>query len=322
MDDVAKRARVDFAGTRPPMLTTSIATRSRTPDNALTHRTRTLRTTALAAVVSMMTTLGVACGGATPRTAGSGTAAGSSGGHQHAEKGSDWAYSGKKGPRSWGMLSNAYADCGRGQYQSPIDLHEAARGSSDGIEFHYQHAPLDILDNGHTVQVIHPGAGSFLSLKGHGYLLQQFHFHSPSEHAVDGKRHAIEAHFVHKDQAGNIAVVAVFIDPGEEKPALSKVLGHLPRGPGDELRLADVDVDPTQLLPTEGDVYRYFGSLTTPPCTERVFWTVFREPIYASPEHIEAFRNHYRANARPLQPRPDWCLFPGQAPERSAALER
>ena len=30
--------------------------------------------------------------------------------------------------------------------------------------------------------------------------LLQFHFHSPSEHAMDGRRDAMEAHLVHKDK--------------------------------------------------------------------------------------------------------------------------
>ena len=28
--------------------------------------------------------------------------------------------------------------------------------------------------------------------------------------------------------------------------------------------------------------------------------------------HIAAFRRLYSANARPIQPRPDWCLVPAQ----------
>ena len=38
--------------------------------------------------------------------------------------------------------------------------------------------------------------------------------------------------------------------------------------------------------------YRYSGSLTTPPCTENVIWTIFETPIDFTEIELETFRTH------------------------------
>ena len=41
------------------------------------------------------------------------------------------------------------------------------------------------------------------------------------------------------------------------------------------------------LLPAKPKVYRYRGSLTTPPCSENVLWSVAADKINLSSEQIE-----------------------------------
>ncbi|CAF5175681.1 unnamed protein product, partial [Rotaria sp. Silwood1] len=38
--------------------------------------------------------------------------------------------------------------------------------------------------------------------------------------------------------------------------------------------------------------WRYRGSLTTPPCTEGIIWTVFKTPITFHEHEISIFRKH------------------------------
>ena len=55
------------------------------------------------------------------------------------------------------------------------------------------------------------GSGSTLKVGDKTYELVQFHFHHRSETAIHGKHSPLEAHLVHKDKDGNLAVVAVLL---------------------------------------------------------------------------------------------------------------
>ena len=49
--------------------------------------------------------------------------------------------------------------------------------------------------------------------------------------------------------------------------------------------------------------YRYNGSLTTPPCTQAVIWTVFEQPIMLNDDELQNFRKYlYAENFREPQP--------------------
>lgn len=228
-----------------------------------------------------------------------------------------WGYLGPGAPDNWAQLDPEFAKCAQGQFQSPIDLRPIAAADVDMLDVAYKPDALRIVNNGHTVQVNHQ-AGSTIRLRDHDFRLLQYHLHSPSEHTESGAAHALEIHLVHQDEEGNFAVVAVFVDEGPDTgdPALWR---HLPADPdAQEHVYGDEPVDPSHLLPPSLEHYQYHGSLTTPPCTETVTWNVLTTPITMSPEHIAHFRELYAANARPVQPRPTWCLAPhvvGEAPE-------
>jgi len=112
-----------------------------------------------------------------------------------------WTYGGDTGPEQWGDMEAGNKVCSMGFQQSPIDLREAIPASPGQISVDYQPTRLRVVNNGHTIQC-NIDAGSSMILDGETFRLLQFHFHHPSEHAMDGRRFDMEAHFVHINDAG------------------------------------------------------------------------------------------------------------------------
>ena len=212
-----------------------------------------------------------------------------------------WSYTEHGGPAKWSELNPDYAVCGVGKLQSPIDIKGAKKADLPEILFNYLPGAPKVVNNGQTVQVS-LAAGSSITVGDHKYDLLQFHFHTPSEEAISGKRAALVAHCVPKDADGKLAVIAVLFDVGAESAALKPVFAKLPAKPETDVALAGVTFDPAAVLPARRGYYTFEGSLTTPPCSEGVRWLVLQQHATVSKAQLAAFRKLYPANARPLQP--------------------
>ena len=210
-----------------------------------------------------------------------------------------WSYEGKTGPAEWANLDPANGVCNAGATQSPIDLGPTQPGVGGRTQIKWQPASLNVLNNGHTIQA-EVEKGSFIEIDGQPFDLVQFHFHTPSEHTLNGKPFAMETHFVHKHKDGGLAVVGVLHSVGGEAPALTPILGAMPKKADEKKPLPKMDL--TALLPRERAMFRYAGSLTTPPCSEGVRWQVFQSPTTISDAQLRAFQELYKNNARPVQP--------------------
>ena len=223
-----------------------------------------------------------------------------------------WTYEGEEGPTHWGDLSPEYASCSAGKSQSPIDISNPAPQDIANLVFHYQPSQLNILNNGHTIQVNYD-AGSYVELDGTRYDLLQFHFHAPSEHSLNGKLAEAELHLVHRNADGKLAVVGILINAGAENSAFKSTWDNLPTTQG-PVQQIDAEVNAAAMLPAEQETYRYDGSLTTPPCTEGVKWNVIVEPIEMSEEQLAAFTQLFEGNNRPIQPLNDRPLIEDTTP--------
>lgn len=198
----------------------------------------------------------------------------------------------------WGALSPEFGACSLGNEQSPIDLSDPIPSALGDVVIDWRPTGGTVVNNGHTVQV-NMAAGGTADVAGVRYDLLQFHFHHPSEHTVAGAHRAMEAHFVHRAESGALAVIGVFLVPGDGNPALAAVWERMPASHG-EAEL-DAQLDLASFLPAGRAYYRYAGSLTTPPCSETVLWTVFVEPVEVAEAQIDAFAALYPMNARPVQ---------------------
>jgi len=219
-----------------------------------------------------------------------------------AEHAHHWSYSGQGGPSHWSELEHAYAACGTGKSQSPIDIrtHDVRTEALPALRFDYKPTPLHIIDNGHSIQV-NVSPGSALQVGRDRYELVQFHFHHPSEEQIDGKRFDMVAHLVHRDSGGRLAVVAVPLRSGPPNALIATLWAHLPEQKEHEDDVRGVTVNPDGLLPKDRSYYTYTGSLTTPPCTEGVRWLILKSPLAVSKVEIAAFAVRYPNDARPVQ---------------------
>ena len=229
-----------------------------------------------------------------------------------ASGGGDYDY--KSLGADWGTIKPEYALCDAGQEQSPIDLKPGETSSSDIMrligfdyfDFPVQPAfstgsdnasqtinlPADTDDLAEDtlrskLEITFPNSGDGTA----EFTPLQFHFHSPSEHTVDGKYYDLEMHIVHHyrgktgDEEGYLgAVIGVFFDTTEggtdENEFLQTVFKAID---------SRNEVDPSQLNLMEflrtvnfGNYFSYNGSLTTPPCTEGIKWNVVKPVLSIS----------------------------------------
>ena len=209
-----------------------------------------------------------------------------------------WRYEGEEGPAHWGELDQAYKACSAGKAQSPIDIVNPAPSGKAPPSVAYRAGAADVVNNGHTVQA-NAASGLSLKLDGSDYELLQVHFHSPGEHAFDGKSGPVELHFVHRGASGTLAVLGFLVQPGATHPAWQPFVDALRTREGEH---AAIQLDWPKLVPASASTVRYAGSLTTPPCTEGVQWLVARDPLAMSTAQIKAFTDAYSGNNRPRQP--------------------
>lgn len=211
-----------------------------------------------------------------------------------------WTHLGATGPDNWGTLTQEFAACASGQSQSPIDIVKSVNPEQVDIQLDYQDSPLSIINNGHTIKVNYQ-PGSLVTFGQDSYELLQFHFHTPSEHTLGGSSYPMEGHLVHKDTLGNLAVVGMFFEEGQANSFFQTLIDNLPRGEGEEKTVPGTLINAQDLLPTELAAHTYSGSLTTPPCSEGVRWTILASPIEVSEFQIADFADVMGFNARPVQ---------------------
>ena len=206
--------------------------------------------------------------------------------------------------------------------QSPINLvMDRALNPANiaPVSFHYHDSIIALKNTGHTIQADCDPANGII-IDGHHYTLRQFHFHARSEHLVDGRDYPMEVHLVHvisdqqneelpptlaatKPAPNSLAVIGVMIKEGRPHELIKDLWTELPKAGDAPLRYKIKGLNASALLPPAGkrSFFRYNGSLTTPPYTENVLWTVMTEPIEFSQEQIDAFKKLYPSNNRPKQ---------------------
>jgi carbonic anhydrase len=212
-----------------------------------------------------------------------------------------FGYTGRVAPEFWGGLKSDYGLCDSGRSQSPIDVVTAdvvVDASLPNVQTNYRDVNAVLINNGHTLEVEYHN-GSKVTFGGEEYELLQFHFHSLSEHLVNGQAADMEVHLVHRHANGQLLVVGAFINVGAENALLAKFWNQFPTNKGKVD--TKISINAANLLPSDLSYYTYQGSLTTPPCSEIVTWVVLKTPIEMSQSQLDVFANVVGNNARTVQ---------------------
>ncbi|MFS7990251.1 putative carbonic anhydrase [Helianthus anomalus] len=214
------------------------------------------------------------------------------------------------GPDRWGAITNEWSLCSNGTMQSPIDM------SSSRVELvlhpknlyrNYKPCNATLLNRGHDIMVKWIGDAGSIIINDTEYALKQAHWHSPSEHTINGKRFGMELHMVHQSIDNKTAVIAVLYNIGGPSNFLSLLAVNLSSMIDEKgIRGRNGIINPSEIQISSRLYYRYIGSLTTPPCTEKVVWTISRRIRTVSIRQLkllrEAVKDYAENNARPLQP--------------------
>ncbi|XP_022767266.1 alpha carbonic anhydrase 7-like [Durio zibethinus] len=226
----------------------------------------------------------------------------------------DYLENSGKGPSQWGDLKKEWAACKNGDLQSPIDmssLRVTVIKKSGELKKRYKPCHAVVKNRGHDIslQWLNQDAGS-IKINGTEYFLQQAHWHSPSEHTINGRRYALELHMVHQCQdpkvKNNLAVIGLLYKFGAPDAFLSKLISNI-TSMNDHVQEREMGfIDPSLIKMGGKKYYRYMGSLTVPPCTEGVIWTMNKKIKTVSRDQVRALRkavhDYAEANARPVQP--------------------
>ncbi|KAI3696948.1 hypothetical protein L6452_29600 [Arctium lappa] len=213
------------------------------------------------------------------------------------------------GPDHWGEIHPEWSMCNHGDLQSPIDLtHERVQTTSKlgKLDRDYKPANATLLNRGHDMMLRWIGGAGHIHVNGTEYQLNQLHWHTPTEHTVNGRRFNLELHLVHESTDGKIAVIGIMYKIGRPDSLLSVLepyLKVLADTKGAETKVGIIN--PRDIKIGSRKYYRYIGSLTTPPCTQNVIWTMVNKVRTASREQVhvirEAVHDEAEVNARPVQ---------------------
>merc|ERR550537_2038468 len=117
--------------------------------------------------------------------------------------------------------------------------------------------------NEHTWEMMLPKQKeAFITWEGKDYYLAGFHYHSPSEHTIDGRYYDMEAHHVHKADDGKALVVAVMMDAtnDRENTYMNQFWGDFPADTVNHVVRTDLELPYTGFFPKDKSYYHYNGS--------------------------------------------------------------
>ncbi|KAI7728271.1 hypothetical protein M8C21_020913 [Ambrosia artemisiifolia] len=130
------------------------------------------------------------------------------------------------GPNHWGEINPEWSLCNNGDMQSPIDLtHKRVLTTSKlgRLDIDYKPANTTLINSGHDMALTWIGGAGHIHINGTEYQLNEAHWHTPTEHTINGQRFNLELHLVHQSIDKKNAVVGILYKLGRPDSFLAKV---------------------------------------------------------------------------------------------------
>merc|ERR1719183_1869173 len=136
-------------------------------------------------------------------------------------------------------------------------------------------------------------------INGAKYNFYQVHWHTPSENTIDGESFPLEAHFVHQldDPAlvggyHRLAVIGLLYELSDEcNEFLDYFWDMFPENKGKAVYDgAALDFNAKLDEELKGGAYHWYGSLTTPPCTEGGNWNLLKVRQTVCQRQVDALK--------------------------------
>ncbi|KAK1215308.1 hypothetical protein PQX77_022099 [Marasmius sp. AFHP31] len=200
-----------------------------------------------------------------------------------------FGYQEEAGPLMWSFLNGNNTACRLGRDQSPINLNASVIGSPS-VNVSIPWTREAVFENlGSTLEVVNvTGTTTFNNTQ---YNLRQFHFHTPSEHRLNGEYYPMEMHMLSEDcNAEFLTAVTENIEDVTE--------------PGSIAPTGALDFSEITTAFENQDKFHYVGSLTTPPCTEGINFVILKEPFSLDVKTYNAMKKIMKFNARYTQNAP------------------
>lgn len=193
--------------------------------------------------------------------------------------------------------------CASGLNQSPINFNSSV--VKEIKYFEPDHMELKFLFNSARLHsevtnssYVVSGDLGFLTIYRHrrpwleNIKLLKLHFHSPAENQVTGEIFDLEMHIVMQDPQNQFTFVVfgVFFKIGSKQNVLiQKVINEYSK----DFDYSLEDAFPSSTIP---NFYSFEGSLTTPPCSENVFWLLDESLQEITTQQFEVFNNLWKGN--------------------------
>ena len=209
------------------------------------------------------------------------------------------------GPLTWFKLPNS-GKCKTGRSQSPILLDSGINQTSAGsLSFTATESEGTLENRGTAIEVV--DVEGSLDYAGRTYELDNFHFHTPSEHRISKEHYPVEMHMVHKDTSGQIIVLGFVMQLSATRSSVlpQVALANVSQvSAGQSIMTGPLDFSEIIDYVRTKRFYQYGGSLTTPPCTEGVQWLVGTKPLSLDVGTYNALKAAVKFNSRIIQNSP------------------